>query len=127
LEYFINLPLLGYILNILHILAKFYAIIIITIKVLLIKVVTHRNRYRNRIEIICKILQVANDGVTKKTEMMHKANLSYTQLKEYMIVLTQGDLLRYDFNTQTFKTTEKGLSLLEAYNQMNHTLKEKQI
>jgi predicted transcriptional regulator len=58
---------------------------------------------------------------------MYKANLSYAQLKEYMIVLTEGDLLRYDLDTQTFKTTEKGLSLLEAYNQMNHTLKEKQI
>jgi predicted transcriptional regulator len=89
--------------------------------------VIQRNRIRTRIEIICQILQVANGGVTRKIKIMYKANLSYAQLKEYMIVLTEGDLLRYDLDTQTFKTTEKGLSLLEAYNQMNHTLKEKQI
>ncbi|MDP9015207.1 MAG: winged helix-turn-helix domain-containing protein [Thermoproteota archaeon] len=73
---------------------------------------------RNRIEIICHILQVANGGVTKKIKIMYKANLSYAQLKEYMIILTERDLLRYDLDTQTFKTTEKGLRLLEVYNQI---------
>ena len=51
----------------------------------------HRNRYRNRIEIICQILEVANGGVTKKIEIMYKANLSYTQLKEYGMVLAESD------------------------------------
>lgn len=54
----------------------------------------NRNRYRNRIEIICQILEVANGGVTKKIEIMYKANLSYTQLKEYGMVLAESDLLR---------------------------------
>jgi len=56
--------------------------------------VANRNRYRNRIEIICQILEVANGGVTKKIEIMYKANLSYTQLKEYGMVLAESDLLR---------------------------------
>ena len=81
-----------------------------------------RSRIRDRIEIICQILQVANGGVTRKIKLMYKVNLSYAQLKEYMIVLTQSKLLQYDLDTQTFKTTEKGLSLLEAYKQMNYTL-----
>lgn len=110
-----------------RILAKYYAIIIITIKVLRIKDVLHRNRYRNRIEIVCQILKVANDGVIKKIGIMYKANISYTQLKEYVMVLTESDLLRYNLDTQTFKTTEKGLRFLEAYNQMNYILMEKQI
>jgi predicted transcriptional regulator len=87
----------------------------------------NRNRGRNRIDIICQILEVANGGVTKKIKIMYKANLSYAQLKEYLMVLNERDLLRYDLDTQTFKTTEKGLSLLEVYNQMNYTLMEKQI
>ena len=63
----------------------------------------------------------------RKIKIMYKANLSYAQLKVYIIILTERDLLRYDLDTQTFKTTEKGLSLLEVYNQMNYTLMEKQI
>lgn len=85
----------------------------------------HRKRYRNRIEIICQILEVANGGITKKIEIMYKANLSYAQLKEYVMVLTESDLLRYDLDTQIFKTTEKGLRFLDAYNQMDAVMKAK--
>ncbi|MDQ4016880.1 MAG: winged helix-turn-helix domain-containing protein [Thermoproteota archaeon] len=85
----------------------------------------HRNKYRNRIEIICQILEAANGGVIKKIEIMYKANLSYTQLKEYVIVLTESDLLRYDLDKQTFKTTEKGLRFLDAYNHMDAVMKAK--
>jgi predicted transcriptional regulator len=46
------------------------------------------------------------------------------QLKEYLMILTKSDLLRYDSNTHTFKTTEKGLKFLEAYNQMDNMIKE---
>jgi predicted transcriptional regulator len=87
--------------------------------------VAHRNKYRNRIEIICQILEAANGGVIKKIEIMYKANLSYTQLKEYVIVLTESDLLRYDLDKQTFKTTEKGLRFLDAYNHMDSVMKAK--
>jgi predicted transcriptional regulator len=87
--------------------------------------VVPRNRYRNRIEIICQILEVANGGVTKKIEIMYKANLSYAQLKEYVMVLTESDLLRYDLDTQIFMTTEKGLRFLDAYNQMDAVMKAK--
>ncbi len=57
---------------------------------------------------------------------MYRVNLSYAQLKEYMIILAGSDLLQYDLDTQTFKTTEKGLILIEAYTQMNYALMEKQ-
>jgi predicted transcriptional regulator len=87
--------------------------------------VARRNRYRNRIEIICQILEVANGGITKKIEIMYRANLSYAQLKEYVMVLTESDLLRYDLDTQIFKTTEKGLRFLDAYNQMDAVMKAK--
>jgi predicted transcriptional regulator len=44
-------------------------------------------------------------------------------MKEYLTVLTDRDLLRYDLDTQTFKTSEKGLRFLEAYNQMDVVIK----
>jgi predicted transcriptional regulator len=86
----------------------------------------NRNRGRNRIDIICQILEVANGGVTKKIKIMYKANLSYAQLKEYLMVLNERDLLRYDLDTQTFKTTEKGVRFLDTYNQMEAVMKVKE-
>ncbi len=75
-------------------------------------------KHRSRIEIISQILETANGGVTSKIKIMSKVNLSYTQLKEYLQVLTQNSLLGYDLDTQTFRTTEKGLRFLHIYNQM---------
>jgi predicted transcriptional regulator len=86
----------------------------------------NRNRGRNRIDIIRQILEVANGGVTKKIKIMYKANLSYAQLKEYLMVLNERDLLRYDLDTQTFKTTEKGVRFLDTYNQMETVMKVKE-
>jgi predicted transcriptional regulator len=88
---------------------------------------------RSRTEIVIQILAVANagsgsggDGSTK-SEIMYKAFLSHDQLEEYLMVLTQSDLLCYDGEMRTFKTTGKGLTLLQAYNQIDEILKEQQI
>jgi predicted transcriptional regulator len=53
---------------------------------------------------------------------MSKAFLSYYQLNQYLTVLTEGDLLRYDLHTQTFKTTEKGVRFLDICNQMGQMM-----
>ena len=79
---------------------------------------------RNRIQIISQILQTANGGVTSKMKIMYKANLSYAQLKDYLITLSDKDLLSYDLDTHTFKTPEKGLRFLEAYGQLDQLTKE---
>jgi predicted transcriptional regulator len=80
-------------------------------------------KYRSRIEIMGEVLDAANGGVTK-TKVMYHTFLSYTQLKEYLGVLTENDLLNYDAYTQTFKTTEKGLRFLDTFNQMDGMIKE---
>jgi predicted transcriptional regulator len=78
---------------------------------------------RSRTEIMSKILKDANGGGATQTKIMYSVFLSYNQLKEYLMVLTQNHLLSYDLNTRTFKTTEKGLRFLEAYNQMDDMMK----
>jgi predicted transcriptional regulator len=80
-------------------------------------------RHRNRIEIISQILEAANGSDTKKTKLMYKANLSHNQLKEYLRILSERDFLHYDFDTHTFKTTEKGLRFLDTYNQLYNVMK----
>ena len=81
--------------------------------------------YRSRTEIISQILDTANGGITK-TKLMYKVFLSHDQLKEYLAVLTQSDLLRFDFVSRTFMTTKKGLRFLNLYNQIDQLMKEEQ-
>ncbi len=79
-------------------------------------------RYRNRTEIISQILETANSGGATKTKIMYNAFLRYDKLQEYLMVLTESDLLRYDTETHTFKTTEHGLSFIDAYNQIDQLM-----
>ena len=79
---------------------------------------------RTRIEIISQILETANGGVTSKIKIMYRANLSYAQLKDYLMTLSDKDLLSYDLDTRTFKTTEKGLRFLEIYNKLDDVMRE---
>jgi predicted transcriptional regulator len=80
-------------------------------------------KYRSRNNIIRDILDAASDGGVTRTKIMYKAYLSFGQLKEYLSVLTDNGLLSYDTHTQTFKISERGLRLLDAYNQMHDMIK----
>jgi predicted transcriptional regulator len=78
-------------------------------------------KYRSRTDIVGLILGAANGGATK-TKIMYKAFLSYAQLKEYLTVLLQNEVLEYEDETQLFRTTEKGLRLLQMYNQFDEIM-----
>jgi predicted transcriptional regulator len=80
-------------------------------------------KYRSRTDIISQILEAANGGDATRSKIMYKAFLSYSQLKEYLTVLTESDLLSYDQETHTFKTTEKGLRFLQIYNRISDVIK----
>ena len=54
---------------------------------------------------------------------MYKAFLSYAQLKEYLTVLIENNLLEYVEGTQNYKTTEKGLNFLKMNNQIGELYK----
>ncbi len=80
-------------------------------------------QYRDRTEIIKQILDIANgaENVTR-TKLMYKAFLSYAQLKEYTALLIEKDLLRYDSITNTYKTTEEGMMLLQFCNELDEMI-----
>ncbi len=81
-------------------------------------------KYRSRTEIVSNILDAANGGRATKTKIMYKAFLSYAQLKEYLSVLRENNLIEYLDGTQTFKTTEKGLNYLKMQNEMGELLQQ---
>jgi predicted transcriptional regulator len=80
-------------------------------------------KYRSRTEIVSNILDAANGGATK-TKIMYKAFLSYNQLKEYIAVLIENNLLEYLDGTQTFKTTEKGFNYLKTHSEIGELLQQ---
>ena len=59
-------------------------------------------KYRSRTEIVAMILDAANGGATK-TKIMYKAFLSYAQLREYLSVLIENNLIEYVEGSQTYK------------------------
>ncbi|MGI9010074.1 MAG: winged helix-turn-helix domain-containing protein [Nitrososphaeraceae archaeon] len=78
-------------------------------------------KYRSRTEIVGNILDSANGGASK-TRIMYKAYLSYNQLKEYLTILIENNLIEYLDGTRTFKTTEKGLNYLKMHNEIGELL-----
>jgi predicted transcriptional regulator len=48
--------------------------------------------------------------------------LSYNQLKEYLSVLIENNLLEYLEGTKRFRTTEKGLNFLKTHNEISELL-----
>ena len=80
-------------------------------------------KYRSRTEIVGNILDATNGGVTK-TKIMCTAFLSYGQLREYLSVLIENNLIEYRDGTQTYKTTEKGLIYIKMHNEMGELLQQ---
>jgi predicted transcriptional regulator len=74
------------------------------------------SRHRSRTDIFAQILQSAmeTDGISK-TRIMYRAFLSHAQLKEYLLLLIENDLLYKADSMQKYKTTEKGLKFLSWY------------
>jgi predicted transcriptional regulator len=87
-------------------------------------------KHRSRTEIIGAILEAANGGGATKAVIMYKAMLSYDYMKENVLSLVQDGLIEYEQGMMTYKTTPKGMHLLQLYNNINEmvqpaTLKSK--
>ena len=78
-------------------------------------------KYRSSTEIISVILEAANGGATK-TRIMYKAFLSYAQLKEYLSILIENNVIEYLEGSQSYKTTEKGFKFLKMHNEIGELL-----
>ena len=72
--------------------------------------------------IISLIVEAANAGGATKTMILYSPFLSYNQLILLLKLLTESDLLSYDRNSRTFKTTENGLRFLEIYTRSKNTI-----
>ena len=78
-------------------------------------------KYRSRTDITGLILEAANGGATK-TKIMYKSYLSFSQLREYLSMLVEKGLIEYEDGIAKYRTTEKGLRMLQMCNQINNEL-----
>jgi len=72
-------------------------------------------------DIVGLILEVAIAGTTK-AKIMNRAYLSIPQMKDYLFDLLENGLLCYGKGIGIYKTTEKGLRLLNLYNHINEQI-----
>ena len=76
------------------------------------------NNRRSELDIISKILDLSKSGA-KKTEILYRGNLSYTQLQSYLPFLIEKDVLEERIvknngsSYRSYRITEKGLGLLQ--------------
>nr|MDO8097988.1 winged helix-turn-helix domain-containing protein [Candidatus Njordarchaeota archaeon] len=79
---------------------------------------------RDKLYIIAEILEIAKDGVLK-TQIMYRANLSFTQLNDYLKFMLNKELLeKVTLNEKEFyKATEKGINFLQRYREITELLK----
>ena len=76
-------------------------------------------KYRSRSEIIATILEAANGGGATKTTIMYKAVISYDYMKQSLLSLAEDGLIEYEQGRMTYRTTAKGMHLLQLYNNVN--------
>jgi predicted transcriptional regulator len=81
-----------------------------------------QHSYRNRVDIIESILDVANGKDVRQGEILQKAKITHAKFKEYIQFLIQYDLIEYVLHEGTFKTTAKGLYFLSLCNKMKALL-----
>jgi len=74
---------------------------------------------RTHHDILAKVLETAKrtDGTTK-TRIMYGAYLSSNQIREYIAYCQGHGLLSYDARKRVYKTTLKGMKLLEILAKM---------
>lgn len=71
---------------------------------------------RDRHDIVVDMLRNAKGGI-KRTNLMHKAKLSHTQLKLYLYVLNENGLL--ESSNGLLKTTRKGAEFIKVFESLN--------
>ncbi|MGB6591801.1 MAG: winged helix-turn-helix domain-containing protein [Candidatus Nitrosopolaris sp.] len=76
-------------------------------------------KHRSRLEIIAEILETANSSKALQAKIMHRVYLSYPQLKEYLALLLENNLIEYIQTDRIYRTTTRGLHFLEIYQQLN--------
>jgi len=82
------------------------------------------SKRRDKLYIIAEILEISKQG-TLKTQIMYRANMSFTQLNDYLAFMLKIGLLDKvnENGRETYRATAKGTDFLQRYNEISELLK----
>jgi len=75
-------------------------------------------------DIMTEILKITKEGILK-TQIMYKANLSFTQLNDYLKFMLNNNLIKITNieGKEVYVVTEKGIDFLQRHNELTKLLK----
>jgi predicted transcriptional regulator len=78
---------------------------------------------RSRDTIISKVLDICSQGA-HKTKIVYQANLNFRTVNPYLELLTKNGMIntQEERNLVVYKTTTRGLALLDNYKQIQGEL-----
>ena len=80
-------------------------------------------RLRSETEIISLILRSTQYYTgTKLSQIQYETYISYNQLKEFLTMMIENQLITYFKEEKVFKITEYGMHVLELYGEMDKLL-----
>ena len=82
------------------------------------------SKRRDKLFILAEILEIAKEG-TLKTQIMYRANLSFTQLNDYLKFMLKINLLeKVLVNAKDiYRATDKGMDFLQRYREITELLR----
>jgi predicted transcriptional regulator len=93
----------------------------IKIDFVFIKVI--KMKYRSRTDIFASILQSANSNKgVGITTIMYKSFLSHYQLKKYLSIMLENELIKLEEEEHLYRITEKGLRFLQLFSNINELI-----
>lgn len=83
---------------------------------------------RDKLQIIAEILGIARRN-TLKTQIMYRANLSFTQINDYLNFMLDAHLLekRTENGKDYYRATNNGIKYLQLYCALMHLLSSKDL
>jgi predicted transcriptional regulator len=83
-----------------------------------------KSKRRDKLSIIADIIEIAREG-TLKTQIMYKANLSFTQLNDYLAFMQINNLIAPSIyeGRDGYMVTERGLDFLQKHSELVNLLK----
>ena len=82
---------------------------------------------RDRLHIMAEIIEATKESQLK-TRIMYNANLSFSQVNEYLSFLTEKGFLRVHVENgkKLYEATAKGKQYIENYREMSNLLRQRE-
>jgi predicted transcriptional regulator len=88
-----------------------------------IETIQQQTKYRNTVDIMAVILRIVIRGEGTKRGIAHGANLSFSKVKQYLLLL-DTDLLTIEQEKESiYKITQKAIHFLHLYEHLNEMIK----